>query len=133
MTVLGMVEANVIRKLAAIFYADVVGYSRLTGADEVGTHRQLSVSLDLMADRIRNAGGQVVHFAGDAVLASFDSVVAATNCAIGVQRVYVSELESVGPRHDMGAPGPSAVQGADPRSPVATHPDHVTVHGAHGL
>jgi class 3 adenylate cyclase/TolB-like protein/tetratricopeptide (TPR) repeat protein len=81
-----MAEENVTRKLAAILYADVAGYSRLTGADEIGTHRQLSVSLDLMADRIRNSGGQVMHYAGDAVLASFESVVAATNCAIGIQR-----------------------------------------------
>jgi class 3 adenylate cyclase/TolB-like protein len=80
-----MAEENVTRKLAAILYADVAGYSRLTGVDEVGTHRQLSVSLDLMADRIRNSGGRVVHYAGDAVLASFESVVAATNCAIGIQ------------------------------------------------
>jgi len=74
------------RKLAAIFYADVVGYSRLMGMDEDGTHQQLCVSLDLMADRICNAGGRVVHYAGDAVLASFESVVAAANCAIGIQR-----------------------------------------------
>lgn len=81
-----MAEKSVIRKLAAILYADVAGYSRLTGVDEIGTHRQLSVSLDLMTDRIRNSGGQVVHYAGDAVLASFESVVAAANCAIGIQR-----------------------------------------------
>jgi len=64
-----MAEENVIRKLTAILYADVAGYSRLTGADEIGTHRQLSVSLDLMADRIRNSGGRVMHYAGDALLA----------------------------------------------------------------
>ena len=80
-----MADANVTRELAAIFYADVCGYSRLTHADEIGTHRQLSASLDLIADRIRNAGGAVVHYAGDAVLARFSSVVAATHCAIGIQ------------------------------------------------
>ena len=80
-----MAEENVTHQLAAILYADVSGYSRLTEADEVGTHRQLSASLDLIADRIRNAGGEVVHYAGDAVLARFQSVVAATNCAIGIQ------------------------------------------------
>jgi class 3 adenylate cyclase len=86
-----MAEENVTRKLAAILYADVAGYSRLTGADEIGTHRQLSVSLDLMADRIRNAGGRVMHYAGDALLASFESVVAATNCAIGIQRAISAQ------------------------------------------
>lgn len=86
-----MAEENVTRKLAAILYADVAAYSRLTGVDEVGTHRQLSVSLDLMADRIRNSGGRVVHYAGDAVLASFESVVAAANCAIGIQRAISAQ------------------------------------------
>jgi len=66
-----MADENVTRQLAAIFYADVSGYSRLTHEDEIGTHRQLSADLDLMADRIRNAGGTVVHYAGDAVLARF--------------------------------------------------------------
>ena len=64
-----MAEENVTRQLAAIVYADVSGYSRLTEADEIGTHRQLSASLDLIADRIRNSAGEVVHYAGDAVLA----------------------------------------------------------------
>lgn len=81
-----MTESNYERKLVAILYADVAGYSRLTEADEDGTHRQLSESLELLADRVVNAGGRVVHYAGDAVLASFDSVVSAVNCAIGVQR-----------------------------------------------
>ncbi len=83
------------RKLAAILYADVAGYSRLTGRDEAGTHEQLSASLDLMADRIENAGGRIVHYAGDAVLADFDSVVAATNCAIGIQRAIAARTASL--------------------------------------
>jgi class 3 adenylate cyclase/TolB-like protein len=80
-----MAEEHVTHQLAAILYADVCGYSRLTEADEIGTHRQLSASLDLIADRIQNAGGEVVHYAGDAVLARFSSTVAATNCAISIQ------------------------------------------------
>lgn len=63
-----MAERHVTHQLAAIFYADVCGYSRLTEADELGTHRQLSASLDLIADRIRSADGEVVHYAGDAGL-----------------------------------------------------------------
>jgi class 3 adenylate cyclase/TolB-like protein len=72
-------------QLAAILYADVCGYSRLTQVDEAGTHQQLSAGLNLIADRVHNAGGEVVHYAGDAVLARFQSIVAATNCAIGIQ------------------------------------------------
>ncbi len=91
-----MAQENVTHQLAAILYADVCGYSRLTEADELGTHRQLSASLDLIADRIRSATGEVVHYAGDAVLARFPSTVAATNCAIGIQnaiRTLCTDLE----------------------------------------
>lgn len=45
------------RKLAAILYADVAGYSRLTSADEEGTHRALSVYLDLISKSITDRGG----------------------------------------------------------------------------
>ncbi len=77
-----MAEENVKRKLTAILYADVAGYSRLTGEDEVGTHQQLSAGLDLISDEIEGKGGKVVHYAGDAVLADFSSVVAAVDCAV---------------------------------------------------
>jgi adenylate cyclase len=81
-----MTEENVTRKLAAILYADVVGYSRLTGADEEGTHRNVAEYLDAMAEMISGHGGRVVHYAGDAVLADFTSVVAAVECAVEVQK-----------------------------------------------
>ena len=81
-----MTEENVTRKLTAIFYADVAAYSRLTGEDEVGTHQQLSAGLDLISGSIEGAGGRVVHYAGDAVLAEFASVVAAVKTAVGIQR-----------------------------------------------
>lgn len=73
-------------KLAAILYADVAGYSRLTGADEAGTHRTLSAYLDLFAETIRAHRGEVKHYAGDAVLADFSTVSDALNCAVAVQR-----------------------------------------------
>ncbi len=81
-----MAKKNVTRKLTAILYADVAGYSRLTGEDEEGTHHTLSTYLDVLTDAIKNHGGEVVHFAGDAVLADFTSVVAALICAMEVQR-----------------------------------------------
>lgn len=74
------------RKLAAIFYADVAGYSRLTGQDEDATHRALSSSLDLVSETISENDGRVVHYAGDAVLADFDSVSSAVACAVSIQR-----------------------------------------------
>ncbi len=63
-----MGEDNFTRKLAAIFYVDVAGYSRLTGADEEATHRALSASLDAITATIEGHGGRVLHYAGDAIL-----------------------------------------------------------------
>ena len=81
-----MAEDNVTRKLAAILYADVAGYSRLTGADEEATHRALGTSLDAITATIEGRGGRVLHYAGDAILAEFASVVVAVACAVDVQR-----------------------------------------------
>lgn len=55
-----MVEEHITRKLAAIFYADVAGYSRLTGADEEGTHRTLRAYLDAITTLIERHGGRVL-------------------------------------------------------------------------
>ncbi len=73
------------RKLAAIFYADVAGYSRLTGEDEEGTHRALSAYLDTLTTSIEKHNGKVLHYAGDAVLAEFASVVNTLTCAVDIQ------------------------------------------------
>ncbi len=73
------------RKLAAILYADVAGYSRLTGDDEDATHRRLREYLDVIAKTIESHHGQVMHYAGDAVLAKFDAVVDALSSAVAIQ------------------------------------------------
>ncbi len=73
-------------KLTAILYADVAGYSRLTGEDEEGTHRRLSASLDAITSSIKEHNGKVMHFAGDAVLADFATVSDAVICAVTIQR-----------------------------------------------
>jgi len=78
-------EDRLPRRLAAILYADVAGYSRLTGDDEDATHRTLSEYLDLIASTIESHGGQVMHYAGDAVLARFDAVVDALSSAVTIQ------------------------------------------------
>lgn len=74
------------RKLVAILYADVAGYSRLTGEDEEGTHRALSARLDAITASIEKHNGTVLHFAGDAVLADFATVSEALICAVAVQQ-----------------------------------------------
>ncbi len=80
-----MNPGGVVRKLAAILYADVAEYSRLTGEDEEGTHRILSAYLDAVTAMIERHNGRAVHFAGDAVLAEFPSVVVALTCAVAIQ------------------------------------------------
>jgi class 3 adenylate cyclase len=90
-----MSEERVTRKLTAILYADVAGYSRLTGTDEVGTHRQLSAGLDLISRNINSADGRVVHYAGDAVLAEFASVVAAVETAVNIQRQLAENCSDI--------------------------------------
>ena len=82
----GEIESPLERRLSAILYADVAGYSRLTGEDEERTHRILSANLDLFAETIRTHNGQVVHYAGDAILAEFTTVTEALSCAVEVQR-----------------------------------------------
>ncbi len=76
---------SVARRLVAIFYADVAGYSRLTGADEEGTHRRVMAVLDDVSAAIRNSGGTVLRYAGDAILAVFPSVVLAVDTSTAIQ------------------------------------------------
>jgi adenylate cyclase len=73
------------RKLAAILYADVAGYSRLTGEDEDGTHLKLRMHLDFISESIQAHDGRIVHYAGDAVLADFGTVIDALSCATAIQ------------------------------------------------
>jgi adenylate cyclase len=83
------------RKLAAILYADVAGYSRLTGEDEDATHRTLSEYLDRISRVIESHRGQVMHYAGDAVLAKFDAVVDAMSAAVTIQSELKTPNESL--------------------------------------
>jgi len=83
------------RKLAAIFYADVAGYSRLTGENEDYTHRLLSEYLDLLAKTVEQNEGQVVHYAGDAVLAKFDAVVNALTAARIIQDTLYEKNQGI--------------------------------------
>src|SRR3954451_19220030 len=74
------------RKIAAILVADVVGYSRLAGADEVRTlFRLRGLRSDLIDPAIAANQGRVVKRTGDGALVEFRSVVDAVHCAIEVQ------------------------------------------------
>ena len=85
------------RKLAAILYADVSGYSRLTGDNEERTHRQLNLGLNLLIEQITARGGQKVHEAGDAILAEFASVTAAVEAALRFQQTMAERSDDFPP------------------------------------
>jgi TolB-like protein/class 3 adenylate cyclase/Tfp pilus assembly protein PilF len=82
-----MITRTATRRLAAILAADVVGYSRLMGADEEGTHERFKAHLvELIDPEIREHHGRIVKTTGDGVLAEFASVVDAVRCADEIQR-----------------------------------------------
>jgi adenylate cyclase len=82
-----MTTTTVTRRLAAFLAADVVGYSRLMGADEEGTHERVQAHLrELVDPKIREHHGRIVKTTGDGVLAEFASVVDAVRCAGEIQR-----------------------------------------------
>jgi adenylate cyclase len=77
---------NVQRKLAALVSADVVGYSRLMGDDEMATIETLTACRELIFKCIEQYHGRVVDFTGDNLLAEFVSVVDAIECAVDIQK-----------------------------------------------
>jgi adenylate cyclase len=86
------------RRLAAILAADVVGFSRMTGADEDRTLARLrSLRSDLIDSTISVHNGRVVKRTGDGILIEFRSVVDAVRCAIEVQNGMVERNAGLSP------------------------------------
>jgi hypothetical protein len=84
------------RRLAAILTADVVGYSRLMGVDEAGTHARLkALRKELIEPRIAGHRGRIVKLTGDGALVEFASVVQAVLCAVEVQRAVAERNRAV--------------------------------------
>jgi adenylate cyclase len=75
------------RRLAAIVAIDVVGYSRLMGADEAGTLNVLKAHQDILTPMVVEHGGRLVSTAGDGLLLEFPSVVEALDCSIKIQTI----------------------------------------------
>ena len=73
------------RRLVAVFAADVEGYSRLMGADEVGTLKGLTERRAILDKLIGEHRGRIANTAGDSVLAEFGSAVDAVQCAVEAQ------------------------------------------------
>ena len=84
------------RKLAAILAADVVGYSRLAGADEDRILARLrTLRSDLIDPTIAVHNGRVVKRTGDGAIVEFRSAVDATRCAIEIQDAMVERNAGV--------------------------------------
>jgi adenylate cyclase len=91
------------RRLTAILAADVVGYSRLMGEDEVGTLARLKTyRRELVDPAIEEFHGRIVKLMGDGALVEFASVVDAVQCAAAIQRRTAG--------HDKGAPEAQRIQ-----------------------
>ena len=90
------------RRLTAILAADVVGYSRLMGADEAGTLAALkAVRTELIDGRIGEHNGRIVKLTGDGMLVEFASVVSAVACAADIQRRIQERNAEVPPNRRM--------------------------------
>src|ERR1700760_3555018 len=91
-----MAETRINRKLAAILVADVVGYSRLMGADEAGTLAALKKFRETIFDpAVAAHNGRIVKLIGDGTIVEFGSVVDGVNCALAVQRSRLSSPDTV--------------------------------------
>jgi TolB-like protein len=83
------------RRLSAIVAADVAGYSRLMGLDEVGTARILREHRAVTDALVAKHGGRIVKTTGDGLLLEFPSVVDAVECAVAVQAVMAERNKGV--------------------------------------
>src|SRR5689334_10616661 len=83
------------RRLAAIVAADVAGYSRLMGLDEVGTARTLREHRKVADGLVTKHGGRIVKTTGDGLLLEFPSVVDAVECSVAVQAVMAERNQGV--------------------------------------
>src|SRR6202163_139867 len=84
------------RRLAAILAADVVGYSRLMGLDEMGTLTSLkSHRRELVDSGIAEHRGRIVKTTGDGMLVEFASAVDAAGCAVEIQRAMVDRNSAI--------------------------------------
>jgi len=92
----GVLVAGEQRRLAAIVFADVVGYSRLMGRDEAGTLSALkAVRREVVDPAISQHNGRIVKTTGDGLLVEFSSVVGAMRCVIEVQTAMGAKIASM--------------------------------------
>jgi TolB-like protein/class 3 adenylate cyclase len=108
------------RKLAAIFAADIAGYSRLMAHDEVGTLTRLKACRVIIDGLIATHRGRIFNTAGDSVIADFASAVDAVACAVAVQNTIATE-------------DPGSAAGEPMRFRIGVHVGDVMIDGANLL
>ena len=86
---------SITRKLSAILSADVQGYSRLMGDDEIATVETITEYRDIVTSLVTQWKGRVVDSPGDNILAEFASVVDAVQCAVEMQNVLKAKNEEL--------------------------------------
>ena len=79
------------RRLAAIFFADIVGYTAMMQKDEVAARQVLDKFYTTLNKKVEQYKGQVINNYGDGCLCTFDSAVAAVQCAKAVQQFFLTE------------------------------------------
>jgi len=98
-----MDSTTVIRRLAAIVIADVVGYTRLMERDDTGTYARVRLIRDEVVDpAILSHGGRIVKTAGDGLVAEFTNALAALRAAIQMQRQMEVRNASAKPDERIG-------------------------------
>jgi len=83
------------RRLAAVAVLDIAGFSRLMGADEADTARALREHRAAIDPIVSSRGGRIVKSTGDGVLLEFPSIVAAVECAVGIQKLMADRNRNV--------------------------------------
>ncbi|HWX33927.1 MAG TPA: adenylate/guanylate cyclase domain-containing protein [Steroidobacteraceae bacterium] len=95
-----MSQERLQRRLAAILFADVVGYSRLTGQDEVGTWRRLqSVLREAVGPHLKAHAGRIIRIKGDGILVEFASAVEAVASAVALQQAMAQRNATLPDAH----------------------------------
>jgi adenylate cyclase len=97
-----LLTATLPRRRAAIFAADVAGYSRLVALDDTGTHRRLkALRTEVLEALVHEHQGRIVNYAGDGVLAEFPSVACSVECAVEIQQAAAEREPELPPDRRM--------------------------------
>ena len=79
------------RKLVAIFFADIVGYTALMQQDEATARKKVKKFRDTLSEKVADHSGQIIQYYGDGCLCTFESSVNAVKCALLAQQIFQAE------------------------------------------